>query len=133
MLIYVLENLREMVGVHTCDQRSDRHHLQRRFPDAVFEEHFSNTDALWSTDERETAAEVRIRASKAIIQIMSSECTRSSAGSIGAANEVLERDKRIISITSHSGLLNELLVVLGHPTVNMNTGSLLPLILQVQC
>lgn len=122
----VLEDLREIIGVHTCDERSSRAELSARFPFARFSKRFSDRDLLWSPTIRETDKQVQKRAVRVLQQIFDHECRRKEAYN-------KQRSSPVISITSHSGLIRSLLAVLQHAPVQLPTGGAIPLVVAVTC
>ncbi|CAI5758206.1 unnamed protein product [Candida verbasci] len=108
----VEENWRETMGVHTCDKRSTKEQLLKRFEEKgiQFEKGFVNDDIYWQNDYRESIVEHAIRINKGFQNLF---------------NEVSKTDD-IISITSHSGSLRSELMVLGHRSFAVGTGGLIP-------
>ena len=47
--VHVSDGLREVCGVHTCDQRSSRADIERRFPETalIFDADFVERDEMW--------------------------------------------------------------------------------------
>ncbi|KAJ7225111.1 hypothetical protein B0H12DRAFT_1223836 [Mycena haematopus] len=69
--VIVVENCREEHGVHTCDKRSTRTHLEAVFSEDKllhfeFQPTFAETDVIWHPDLRETHAQVAERARKVL-------------------------------------------------------------------
>lgn len=60
--------MREIYGHHTCDKRSPRSKIEKKFPDFVFEDGFVEDDELW-TEERETYEHLDGRARKVLDRI----------------------------------------------------------------
>ena len=50
----VKELLREVIGIHTCDRRSNRTYIHTNFPAYTFEPGFAEDDDMWSPDVRES-------------------------------------------------------------------------------
>lgn len=107
----IVENVREVYGEHTCDQRRTRNELQRDFPSFIFEETFTEDDELW-TPVRETDPHLDTRVRDVLDRIFESD------------------DNLFISITSHGGWIRGLLRVVGHQDYNLPTGGVQPLIIQ---
>lgn len=125
--LIVLEDLRETIGVHTCDERSSGTIIQHRFPFVQLEDHFTDQDDLWSPDHRESDRQTQIRAYHAISKIMSRECSRSS-------DEDYEKHLlHVISVTSHSGFIRNMLTALNHDVVKLPTAGILPLVIEATC
>ncbi|KAI0042679.1 hypothetical protein FA95DRAFT_1499809, partial [Auriscalpium vulgare] len=91
----ILENVREEYGEHTCDKRRTRTEIKADFPEAEFEEGFSEEDELW-TWTRETKAHVIERAKIVLDRIWEKDA-----------------DKTYISVTAHSGIINGFLGAIG--------------------
>lgn len=115
--VTVKELLRETNGGHTCDRRSSVTQLRATFPESFmstfqFERGFSDEDKLWSPTERETDAETQERVRAAL-------------------DNIFENDHRgWISITSHSGAIRAMLVVLGHRPFPLTQGSMLAVLVK---
>ena len=118
--LFVLENLREVTGVHTCDERSSKHDLARRFPFLHFPKNFAEKDRLWKPDVRETDVDVQNRAHIALQNIMHHECDD-------------RHDNPVLSITSHSGLIKNMLISLDLPPISIPTGGVVPLVIVAKC
>lgn len=50
----VKELLREVIGVHTCDRRSNKTYIHAHFPTYTFEPGFAEEDEMWRADVRES-------------------------------------------------------------------------------
>ncbi|KAI0042678.1 phosphoglycerate mutase-like protein [Auriscalpium vulgare] len=110
----ILENVREEYGEHTCDKRRTRTEIKADFPEAEFEERFSEEDELW-TWTRETHAQVNGRAKLVLGRIWEKDA-----------------DKTYISITAHSGIINGFLRVLGRGSgyYRMPTGGIIVVVVK---
>ncbi|KAG6895881.1 hypothetical protein C0992_011802 [Termitomyces sp. T32_za158] len=62
----ILENCREVYGVHTCDKRRTRTYIRATFPEFCIERDFSENDILWTPDVRESDAHVAGRAKQVL-------------------------------------------------------------------
>ncbi|KAG6889697.1 hypothetical protein C0995_015445 [Termitomyces sp. Mi166 len=100
----VLENCREVYGVHTCDQRRTRTYIHATFPEFRIEPGFTENDLLWTPEVRETDAHVAGRA-KQVLDLVFSE----------------DKDS-FISVTGHGGIINGFMASVGRPTYNLPTG-----------
>ncbi|KAK6459710.1 phosphoglycerate mutase [Scheffersomyces xylosifermentans] len=107
----IQENLRETTGVHTCDKRSPRRVIAKKYEPKGFriETGFSEEDIYYKDDYRETVAEQSLRINKNLQQIF---------------NE--NPEDSIISLTSHSGSIRAQLLVLGHRSFAVGTGGMIP-------
>ncbi|PWN48831.1 hypothetical protein IE53DRAFT_175965 [Violaceomyces palustris] len=108
----IKEGFRETYGEHTCDKRSDRSTIHKRFPGYLFEPGFREEDPLW-TEERETDQHIVNRVKDALNQVF-----------------VQERKAQVISLTSHSGVMKALFQATGHYVVSPKTGALIPFIVK---
>lgn len=129
--VMVLENLRETIGVHTCDKRSPQALIAQRFPFAHFESGFTGEDQLWKPDFRETDDMIQARATLAFGQIMQTECDLKYSES-RSIHEHLDSSP-VISVTTHSGFIRNLLEVLKHKPIEISTGGIVVLVVEAQC
>ncbi|KAG5641717.1 hypothetical protein DXG03_004404, partial [Asterophora parasitica] len=108
----VLENAREVYGVHTCDKRRTRTYIRKTFPQFNIEHGFSENDPLWEADVRETDAHIAGRAKKIL-------------------DLVFQNDRDIfISVTGHGGIINGFLASVGRPRYGLATGGILPVVIK---
>lgn len=106
-----VENLRESIGLHTCDQRRSKTYLSAHFPTFEFQSSFSEEDELWGPVWQETA-------------------TQQSARVRGVLDLVWERKEEFVSITAHGGTVSGILDNIGHRTFNLQTGGILPVVVR---
>ncbi|BGP52917.1 putative phosphoglycerate mutase pmu1 [Rhodotorula sphaerocarpa] len=109
-----METIRETIGVHTCDKRHSKTWLAQEYSGFSFEDSFAEEDELWLPDERETEEEQDQRSRRALDQIFASE------------------KEDFISITAHGGTIGSILRVVGHPSVQTQTGSVTPVVIRAQ-
>ncbi|KAH8106393.1 phosphoglycerate mutase [Phellopilus nigrolimitatus] len=100
----VLENCREMYGVHSCDKRRSLSYLRSAFPDFAVEDGFTEEDELHDPKVREEHAHIAERARLVLDYIFE------------------EDEELVISITAHSGFINGLIAATGHELVALLTG-----------
>ncbi|CAE6416868.1 unnamed protein product [Rhizoctonia solani] len=112
---YIMENLREMNGEHTCDKRNPKSRTHEMYPEFDFEPGFTEQDELWTPDHRETVPEIESRLKVALDEIF---------GSLLSKNDIF------ISITAHSGTIAAALRVLGHREYVLPTGGVIPVVIQ---
>jgi len=106
------ENLRETIGLHTCDRRSPRSTLASRFPGFRFDVPFAEHDQLWSATFQEGNTQQALRAQQLL-------------------NEVFATDaKVVVSLTAHGGVIQALCRALGHPLVPIKPGEFLPVVVK---
>lgn len=111
---YVVELLREALGVHTCDRRSTATVLKSAFPHATFEPGFTDADTLWEPDYREPASARRYRLAVLLDSIFADD------------------DNTFLSLTSHSGAIASLLEAVGHRSFRLETGGVIPVFLRAE-
>ncbi|KAM0793388.1 hypothetical protein ACM66B_000841 [Microbotryomycetes sp. NB124-2] len=108
----VKERLRETIGLHTCDKRSDRSILEKRFASFRFEATFSEHDQLWSPDFQESDQQQALRTQQVL-------------------NEIFATDSNAVAcITAHGGTIKSLLRVVGHRDVAVPPGGWIPLVVK---
>ncbi|CAE6444339.1 unnamed protein product [Rhizoctonia solani] len=112
---YVMENLREVIGEHTCDKRNPKSRTQKMYPEFEFEPGYTEEDELWTPDYRESVAEIDSRLKLALDEIF---------GSLLSENDIF------ISITAHSGTNAAALRVLGHREYVLPTGGVIPVVIK---
>lgn len=111
----VTENLRETLGVHTCDRRISRCQLSKNYPMFDFEPGFPNIDPLWAPVFRETLPQRKYRLRK----VLDSVVTNPKVGTF-------------ISFTAHGGAINSTMENLGHREWKMKTGEMIPVVVKVE-
>lgn len=110
----VKELFREGISIHTCDRRRNKTYIHNLFPDWNIEPGFSEDDELWNgvTAEDNAAQDAR---------------------SLTVLDEVFSTDDHTwISITSHSGEIASILRVLGHQPFSLNTGAVIPVLVEAK-
>lgn len=108
----IKENLRERMGVHTCDKRSSRTWIQENYPSYQIEDGFAEEDGLWKSDVRESLEDHVLRI-KEVLQ------------------DVFEKDEEVvISFTSHSGAVRALYAAIGHREVWVGPGAMVPVLIK---
>lgn len=112
---YVMEKLREIIGVHTCDKRRTRTYIRTNYTDFRIEPGFTEQDELWTADHRETDDEAIVRLKSALDTIF---------------GQLLHPDDTFFSITAHSGAIGAALRVLGHRAYSLPTGGVIPVVIK---
>jgi broad specificity phosphatase PhoE len=107
----VKELTRERMGIHTCDRRSGRNYLSKRFPYYKFESSFTKTDELWRSKSRETLSSIDHR-----VQLFLDEIFTHCEGFT------------YISLTSHGGTIAATLRLSKHRVFFMNPGAIIPVL-----
>lgn len=111
---YLIQLLREALGVHTCDRRSTASQILEQFPHVTLEPSFSEPDVLWEADYREprTARKYRLE------QLL---------------DDIFENDKgAFLSLTSHSGAIGSILEGIGHRPFSLQTGGVIPVVVKAK-
>ena len=117
--IHVLENLRECVGIHTCDQRSTRSKIAEIFPSPIFEIEGSMTqdDELWRPDLRESDSAMTVRLRSLLDQVLGMP---------------LAVDVQVLSLTAHGGAIMAILRAIGHRDFGVAVGGCVPVLVRVE-
>lgn len=105
--VTIMENIRETMGVHTCDKRSSKSIIEKKYPNFIIEPGFEEEDIYWKPDYRESVVEHALRINDAF-------------------QEIFDSKDEIINITSHSGSIRAQLMVLGHRSFAVGTGGMIP-------
>ena len=107
-----MENLRESIGLHTCDRRRTKQYLQNTYPDFTFENGFREEDELWGPVYEETFEQQIVRLRGVLDSIWKNETST------------------YISITAHGGTVAAVLANLGHRRFNLHTGGMIPVVVK---
>jgi broad specificity phosphatase PhoE len=110
----IKEKLRETIGIHTCDRRSDRDDIHESFPRYPIEEGFAQHDPLWKPNLRETSTLQTQRAKELLDDVFEND------------------DKTWISFTSHSGQIAAILRAIRHREFGLSTGAQIPVLLKAE-
>lgn len=105
----IKELMREVMGEHTCDKRSNKTVIRKAVPSWDIESGFTEQDELWQPDHRETPEEHDKRTQELLDDIFTHD------------------SHTFLSFTSHSGAIASLLRVLRHRDFPLPTGALVPL------
>ncbi|GAA5957460.1 hypothetical protein JCM3765_001150 [Sporobolomyces pararoseus] len=108
----IVEHLREVIGVHTCDQRSRKSKIAKRFPSFDFEAPFSEHDQLWSPDFQESNQQQALRMQQLLNRIFAVD------------------PSQYISITAHGGVISSFLRVVNHPKASVPPGGMIPVVIK---
>lgn len=106
----ITEYVRETIGIHTCDMRSSRSVIANKYSSKgfVFEPDFVEEDIYFDKNKRETAVEQAMRLNKFF-------------------QKVFELKDDVINITSHSGTIRAILLLIGHRVFPIGTGGMIPI------
>ena len=108
----VKELLRETIGIHTCDRRSNRTYIQSHYPFFTIEPGFTEADELWSANIRESDEVTDAR-----VKVLLDDIFTNNASTY-------------VSLTSHSGAISALLRVMGHRVFRLQTGGVIPVLVR---
>ncbi|KAG9243022.1 histidine phosphatase superfamily [Calycina marina] len=108
----IKELLREGIGAHTCDRRSNKSVIANAFPRWRFEEGFSEEDELWKPLVRETESAQDARSKIVLDDIFATD------------------SNTYIAVSTHSGEIASLLRVLGHRVFSLSTGQIIPVLVK---
>jgi len=107
-----LQRLREKIGVHTCDKRSNRTWISNHFNAFNIEPGFTEQDELWNADVRESNGELVDRAKLLLTDIFNHD------------------NSSVISFTAHSGFITAMLEAIGHRPFPLEPGSIIAVLLK---
>ncbi|EJT52925.1 phosphoglycerate mutase family protein [Trichosporon asahii var. asahii CBS 2479] len=106
----IKEMWRETIGLHTCDERSNKSLIAKTYPGFDFEPSFTEHDPLWDPEFEETQTQLAVRARLAL-------------------NEIFATDpSTFVSITAHSGVINAFFLAIGHRKFQVQTGGFVPVV-----
>ncbi|KIM58755.1 hypothetical protein SCLCIDRAFT_1218294 [Scleroderma citrinum Foug A] len=108
----LVENTREKIGIESCNRRRTRTDIQRKFPDYLIEDGFTEDDELWRPDVLESYDDIDVRVRTVLEMIFRND------------------EEQLISITSHWAFINAFLRVTGHPDWALPTGGVVPLVVK---
>lgn len=112
----IKEKLREENGIHTCDRRSTRGEIEKRWGDKfAIEQDLTEKDELWQSDVRETKEAHSRRATLLLDEVF------------GEAEVPV-----YLAMTAHGGAVNAILRAVGHREFQLSTGSGMPLLLKIE-
>ncbi|KAK1219975.1 putative phosphoglycerate mutase pmu1 [Marasmius sp. AFHP31] len=109
----VLENLREVYGVHTCDKRRSRTYIEMTFREFNIEPGFTEEDELWTPNVREPSDHTLDRA-RSVLDVIFRNLD----------------DAGLVSVTAHSGIINGFSGAVGRPSFSLQTGGVLPMVVK---
>lgn len=112
----IKEDLRETIGAHLCDKRSDRTTFEKRMKGwgFVFEDGFAHDDIYYKDDWREPIHQQAMRANSFLQDLFSDTY---------AADEV-------VYCASHSGEMKVLIAVTGHRRYTVPTAGMVPMLVK---
>ncbi len=108
----VKEMARETYGLGTDSARHSKLYISQRWPLFAFDDDFTENDELWVADRHETHQHRKYRANLLL-------------------NDIFANDSNtIVSLTSHSGLIDSLLKVVHHIKFPLSTGQMIPVVVR---
>jgi broad specificity phosphatase PhoE len=108
----IKENLRERLGVHTCDKRSSKTFIKSAYPSFNIEPGFTEDDKLWKPDVRETFEEHVVRTKSLLDEVFNQN-----------------KESLFVSLTMHSGAIMALFGATGWNKVPVAAGAVYPLLI----
>lgn len=102
----VKKMLRDCIGIHTCDRRSNKTYIQSTYPYEI-EPRFAKEDPLWLPDLRESNSALTVRLKHFLDDIF----THSS--------------DMVFSLTSRGGAVAAILRAIGHRDFPLKTGAVI--------
>ncbi|CED83405.1 Predicted phosphoglycerate mutase [Phaffia rhodozyma] len=118
------ENLRESIGLHTCDARSTSYFLRTTYGtlenphNAIrfeFEPSFETHDILWKPDQRESE-QSQIERTRKVVDELFREYS----------------DQTFVSLVGHGGTISSFFKLVDHKDCEAPTGSLIPVIVKAK-
>ena len=109
----VKEMLRECIGIHTCDRRSNMTYIQSTYTYKI-EPGFAEEDPLWLPDLRESDPALTIRHKHFLDDIFS------------------HHNDTVFSLTSHGGAVGAMLRAVGHREFALKTGAVIPVLIKAE-
>ncbi|ESZ97519.1 hypothetical protein SBOR_2066 [Sclerotinia borealis F-4128] len=110
----IKELLREGISSHTCDRRRSKTYIHALAPTWKFEPKFVEEDPYWRANYSETQ-ETENRRFKTLLDDL-----------------FMNDNSTFVSLSSHSGAINTILRVIGHRTFPLNTGAVIPVLIEGQ-
>lgn len=142
----VVEDLRETIGVHTCDERSTKSQIHSKHPLLPFEPGFTESDELWTSTYRETPEEQDLRIQRFLERLFcNSDLYKHTSFSTNTTATVnmrnyynphsnsvfdLNDNLKYVSVTAHSGTINSILKVTNHRPFNVPPGGMIPVLIK---
>lgn len=110
----IKELLRERLSVHTCDRRRSRTWIREHHPLFEIEDGFAEADPWWRPEPRETLAEHVVRVEGFLEGLFANDSAT------------------FVSVTTHSGAIHALYEAVGHPTVRVAPGGVVPVLIRAE-
>ncbi|ODV68307.1 phosphoglycerate mutase-like protein [Hyphopichia burtonii NRRL Y-1933] len=121
----IVENVREMLGFHLCNKRSNKTTILERFGKHGFitEPGFEEEDTWYVHEVEETAAEQCLRTNRFMQQLFDEQWDSSQSKTDPTKDQV-------VSVTSHGGTIKTFLGVIGHRAYTIPTGGMIPVVVK---
>lgn len=113
----MMEDLREDIDYHTCNQRNTKSYYKKRFPEVLIENNFTEEDELWSGDDIESLAEHNVRTRRFLDKLFDWDWNSSDPHTY-------------VSVTSHYGTVESFLSTIGHVLFPVGTGDMVPVLVR---
>ncbi|ROW10703.1 hypothetical protein VPNG_05130 [Cytospora leucostoma] len=108
----IKEDLRERLGIHTCDRRRTRSWIHENYPDYNIDAGFTENDELWKPDRRESLDEHTLRINNLLTDIFE------------------DNPGPVVSLSTHAGTIGALYAATGHREVRVATGVVVPVLVK---
>ncbi len=109
----VKEMLRECIGIHTCDRRSNKTYIQSTYPYRI-EPGFAEEDPLWLPDLRESDPAMTVRLKHFLDDIFK------------------HNSDTVFSLTAHGGAVGAMLRAVGHREFPLKMGAVIPVLIKAE-
>lgn len=115
----IKEDVRETIGVHTCDKRSPKSVIKKRFKHLgfSFEPGFAEEDVYFQDDYREKVYEQSLRMNNFLNYLFEQDLDS-------------EHKHAYVSVTSHSGTIRSFIMALDHRKFAIGTGGMIPIVVK---
>lgn len=110
----IKELLRERLGVHTCDRRSNRTWIQKSYPKFSIEDRFTENDELWDSNVRETLDEHTRRTSELLVDLFEND------------------NSMFMYLSVHSGTIMSIFRATGYLEIPVAAGAIFPLLIRAK-
>jgi broad specificity phosphatase PhoE len=109
----VKEMLRECIGIHTCDRRSNKSYIKSTYPFRI-EPGFAEEDPLWLPDLRESRSALTVRLKHFLDDIFR------------------QSNATVFSLTAHGAAVDAMLRAVRHRDFPLKTGAVIPVLIKAE-
>ncbi|KAA8899194.1 hypothetical protein TRICI_006363 [Trichomonascus ciferrii] len=113
----MMEDLREDIDYHTCNQRNVRSYYEKKYPGVIIEAGFTEEDELFTGDDIESLAEHNVRTTRFLDKLFDWDWDS-------------PEPHKFVSVTSHYGTVESFLSTIGHVLFPVGTGDMVPVIVK---